>query len=145
MPVFFDVRFTSSPTATYAGNRIVWDTNNDSRGGGFDTATGTFTAPIGGVYKFSYWARGNQANQGIKMKPRINGSPTFNTTNDGTDQNLRGTAFMGNDGISGSAWTIVPLEAGGTFDLFACSHGTTVTSSLATFYNGFTGEYISSL
>lgn len=145
MPVFFDVRFTSAPTATHAGSRIVWDTINDASGGGFDTSTGTFTAPIGGVYKFSYFARGNISGQGIKMKPRINGLPTFNTTSDGTNQNLRGTAFMGNDGYSGSASTIVPLEAGGTFDLFACSHGTTVTSSLSDYYNGFTGEYISSL
>jgi hypothetical protein len=145
IPVFFDVRFTSAPTATHAGSRIVWDTINDSRGGGFDTSTGTFTAPIGGVYKFSYFARGNISGQGIKMKPRINGLPTFNTTSDGTNDNLRGTAFMSNDGYSGSASTIVPLEAGGTFDLFACSHGSTVNSSLADYYNGFTGEYISSL
>ena len=145
MPVFFDVRFTSAPTATHAGSRIVFDTINNSRGGGFDKSTGTFTAPIAGQYKFSYFMRGNIVNQGIKIKPRINGSPTFNTTNDGTDQNLLGSAFCGNDGISGSAVCIVSLEVGGTFDLHACSHGSTVNSSLATFYNGFTGEYISSL
>jgi hypothetical protein len=145
MPVFFDVRFTSAPTATYAGSRIVFDTINNSRGGGFDKSTGTFTAPIAGQYKFSYFMRGNIVNQGIKIKPRINGSPTFNTTNDGTNQNLLGSAFCGNDGLSGSAVCIVSLEVGGTFDLHACSHGSTVTSSLSNFYNGFTGEYISSL
>jgi hypothetical protein len=145
MPVFFDVRFTSAPTATYAGSRIVFDTINNSRGGGFDKSTGTFTAPIAGQYKFSYFMRGNIVNQGIKIKPRINGSPTFNTTSDGTNQNLLGTAFCGNDGLSGSAVCIVSLEVGGTFDLHACSHGSTVTSSLSNFYNGFTGEYISSL
>ncbi len=145
MPVFFDVRFTSAPTATEAGNRIVWDTVNHSRGGGFNRSTGVFTAPIAGIYKFSYWARGNIVNQGFKMKPRINGSPSFNTTSDGTNQNLRGSAFMGGDGIAGGAWTIVPLEAGGTFDLIVSSHGGSHNNSLATFYNGFTGEYISSL
>ena len=145
MPVFFDARFTSAPTATHAGTRIVFDTLNNSRGGGFDTSTGIFTAPIAGQYKFSYFMRGNIVNQGIKVKPRINGSPTFATTNDGTNQNLLGTAFCGNDGFTGAAVCIVPLEAGGTFELMACSHGSTVTSALASYYSGFTGEYISSL
>ena len=145
MPVFFDARFTSAPTATHVGSRIVFDTLNNSRGGGFDTSTGIFTAPIAGQYKFSYFMRGNIANQGIKVKPRINGSPTFATTNDGTNQNLLGTAFCGNDGLTGAAVCIVPLEAGGTFELIACTHGGTVNSALASYYSGFTGEYISSL
>ena len=145
MPVFFDARFTSAPTATHAGSRIVFDTLNNSRGGGFDTSTGIFRAPIAGQYKFSYFMRGNIANQSFKIKPRINGLPTFATTNDGTNQNLMGTAFCGGDGIAGSAVCIVPLEAGGTFELIACTHGGTVNSALASFYSGFTGEYISSL
>ena len=145
MPVFFDARFTSAPTATHVGSRIVFDTLNNSRGGGFDTSTGIFRAPIAGQYKFSYFMRGNIANQGIKVKPRINGIPTFATTNDGTNQNLLGTAFCGNDGLTGAAVCIVPLEAGGTFELIACTHGSTVTSALASYYSGFTGEYISSL
>ena len=145
MPVFFDVRFTSAPTATHAGSRIVFDTINNSRGGGFDTSTGTFKAPIAGQYKFSYFMRGNVANQSFKIKPQINGSPTFATTSDGTDENILGTAFCGGDGISGSAVCIVSLEVGGTFSLFVSTHGTTITSSLSGFYNGFTGEYISSL
>jgi hypothetical protein len=149
MPVFFDVRFTSAPTANWLGTQIVFDTINNSRGGGFDTSTGTFTAPIAGQYKFSYFMRGNIANQSFKIKPRINGLPSFTTVdngvNDGTNANLLGTAFCGGDGIQGSAVCIVKLEAGGTFELMLSSHGTLYTSALANFYNGFTGEYISSL
>jgi len=145
MPVFFDARFTSAPTATHFGTRIVFDTLNNSRGGGFDTSTGIFTAPIAGQYKFSYFMRGNQLNQSFKIKPRINGSPSFSGLSDGTDQNLLGTAFCGNDGIQGSAVCIVSLEVGGTFELILSSHASTISSALASFYNGFTGEYISSL
>jgi hypothetical protein len=149
MPVFFDVRFTSAPTANWLGTQIVFDTINNSRGGGFDTSTGTFTAQIAGQYKFSYFMRGNIANQGFKIKPRINGLPSFtsvsNDADDGTNANLLGTAFCGGDGIQGSAVCIVQLEAGGTFELMLSSHGALYSSALANFYNGFTGEYISSL
>ena len=143
-PVYFSARMTGNIAASYNGNRIAWNTLDDSRGGGFSTSSGTFTAPIAGRYKFSYFARGN-VNDSIKIKPRINGSPSFNTTSHGTDQNLIGSAFVQGDGIAGSAVCIVSLSVGGTFDLFACTHGNSHSSGLATYYNGFTGEYISSL
>jgi hypothetical protein len=143
-PVYFSARMTGNIAASHAGNRIAWNTLDDSRGGGFSTSSGTFTAPIAGRYKFSYFARGNR-NDAIKIKPRINGSPSFNTTNDGTDQNLLGSAFVQGDGIAGSAVCIVSLSVGGTFDLHACTHGNSWSDGLSTYYNGFTGEYLSSL
>jgi hypothetical protein len=143
-PVYFSARMTAHAPASRVGNRIEWNTLDESRGGGFSTSSGTFTAPIAGRYKFSYFARGN-VNDSIKIKPRINGSPSFNTTNDGTDQNLLGSAFVQGDGIAGSAVCIVSLSVGGTFDLFACTHGNNHTAGISTYYNGFTGEYLSSL
>jgi hypothetical protein len=143
-PVYFSARMTGNIAASHAGNRIAWNTLDDSRGGGFSTSSGTFTAPIAGRYKFSYFLRGN-VNDAFKIKPRINGSPSFNTTNDGTNQNLLGSAFVYNDGRAGSAVFITYLNAGGTVDLHACTHGNSHSSGLATYYNGFTGEYLSSL
>ena len=143
-PVYFSARMTGNIAASHAGNRIAWNTLDDSRGGGFSTSSGTFTAPIAGRYKFSYFLRGN-VNDSFKIKPRINGSPSFNTTNDGTNQNLLGSAFVYNDGRAGSAVFITYLNAGGTVDLHACTHGNSHSNGLATYYNGFTGEYLSSL
>jgi len=143
-PVYFSARMTGNIAASHAGNRIAWNTLDDSRGGGFSTSSGTFTAPIAGRYKFSYFVRGNVADA-FKIKPRINGSPSFNTTNNGTNQNLLGSAFVQGDGQAGSAVFITYLNSGGTVDLHACTHGNSHSNGLATYYNGFTGEYLSSL
>jgi hypothetical protein len=135
-PVYFHARRTSSTTANTSGVLITWDTVETSRGGGYDPSNGKFTAPIKGVYKFIYYARGDGTNNAFVLRPR------YNDVDPGTG-NTAGTTLGNEDGAHASAYLIHEMNEGDTLEILLYSlSGTMYISS---FYNGFYGYYLSSL
>lgn len=135
-PVYFHTRKTSSTTANTTGVVIVWNSLELSRGGGYDPSNGKFTAPIKGVYKFIYYARGDNAANNFILRPRYNG------VDPGTG-NTAGTTFGNEDGAHASAYLIHEMNEGDTLEILLYTLSGTMYISSA--YNGFYGYYLSSL
>jgi hypothetical protein len=76
-PVLFRVNIqsasNSSLTPTSGAPPIVWNNVSWNVGGGYNSSTGIFTAPIQGYYSFSHWAMTN-GNQNLVLLYYINGS-----------------------------------------------------------------------
>jgi len=135
-PVYFHARRTSSTTASVSGTLIVWNLLELGRGGGYDPSNGKFTAPIKGVYKFIYYARGDNAANNFILRPRYNG------VDPGTG-NTAGTTLGNEDGAHASAYLIHEMNEGDTLEILL--YTLSGTMYISSYYNGFYGYYLSSL
>lgn len=70
----FNVQYTG--TNLNATNVIIWDDIYINRGSGYNNSTGRFTAPISGIYWFTYHCLGNTATQTQTVARFYNGSTT---------------------------------------------------------------------
>ena len=137
--MYFSARTAAARLAAYAGNVIVFEIIDVSYGRGYDKSNGKFTAPLSGAYKFTYHVRGNTSGGNMKVRPQING------VNPGTNTLTSGSVYVYGDGYMAHGSTIVNLKAGETFELLLFSHTTGTQPTMSSDYNGFTGEYISSI
>jgi hypothetical protein len=135
-PVYFHARKTSGTTATTSGALIAWNLVDLSRGGGYDSSNGKFTAPIKGVYKFIYYARGDGTNNNFQLRPR------YNSVDPGTG-NTAGTTMGNEDGAHASAYLIHEMNEGDTLEILL--YTLSGTMYISSYYNGFYGYYLSSL
>ena len=137
-PVFVSAWCSTQPGTNSDGTpkTIVWDKVTSSKGGGYDSSTGIFTAPLPGYYKFYYTAR-CRTTQGCWLRVYVN-----NAYIEGDFQYH--TVYLSTNGMQAGNEIIVKLEQGHDFRVvFMTTSGQ--TSGIASNYNGFNGQYISSL
>ena len=79
----FRVQRTSNVAAN---NTVVYDTKKFDVGNNFNTSTGTFTAPIDGVYFFGGFAWGGTNEADIVLQFRVNGTVVERVTMQGSVQ-----------------------------------------------------------
>ena len=127
-PVYF-AAFCSSNQGS--GSTIIWDTVKEARGGGYDSTTGEFTAPIAGVYKFYYAARQlGGAGTGVYLRIQKNG----------TDISVGyGAVYLSTTRDMASNAVLLRLNVGDVISIYAFAY------DIASNYNAFVGEYFSSL
>ena len=95
-PVAFFVR--SGNSSTSAGNVITsWSTPVVNEGNGFSTSTGRFTAPVAGIYVFSFTILADADTTQTNIRLRKNGSVYVQAREDTQNsryQTISGTAVM---------------------------------------------------
>ncbi len=95
-PVAFFVRSGNSNTS--AGNVITsWSTPVVNEGNGFSTSTGRFTAPVAGIYVFSFTILADADTSQTNIRLRKNGSVYVQAREDTQNsryQTISGTAVM---------------------------------------------------
>jgi hypothetical protein len=129
-PVYFGATSTSYRYAASTGAIIIFDSLVESRGGGYDTSTGRFTVPLAGTYRFDFYAR-LHGSISIYARLRING----------TAQQL-GRCYFSVASVMGGFSAIHKLNAGDIVDIIIQE---STSARITNQYNGFIGQYISSL
>jgi len=127
-PVYFAAYNTNG---TSPGNTVIWDELWISRGGGYDTSTGIFTAPIAGIYKFYYTLRqAGGATSGLWARVQLNGSDISNTY---------GAIYLSTTRDQAGSTVLLNLNVGDEISVKVYNY------DMASVYNSFVGEYFSSL
>jgi hypothetical protein len=135
-PAFF-VQYgpTAGGTSTSLyGTKIVYTDVVVDKGGDYNTTSGVFTAPINGIYKFTWGCIGNNANTVYRYFPHKNNSP-LRTPDGNRDINalrLDGIA-SGNEYVDGEKTVMVELSTNDTFHINFRPDNYT-SSSRASFY-----------
>jgi len=130
-PVYFSARSSLIRYGASNGAIIEFDTILEQRGGGYST-TGVFTCPLAGVYKFDYFVRNTTTSAGY-IRIYVNNVYQIGI----------GTAYiLGVSGTMGYASYMKALNVGDTVDLRLFN---TTSVGITNQYNGFIGQYISSL
>jgi hypothetical protein len=129
-PVYFAASATDYVNAASGGAVIVFDRVEVSRGGGYDSSTGEFTVPLAGIYRFDFYAR-QHGSTAIYARMQKNGSSqTF------------GRAYFGAASVMGGSTGVFRLNVGDTIRIKLYN---TSAGQITNQYNGFIGQYISSL
>ena len=100
-PAFF-VRNSSHRSAT---EYVAWDVVYHNTGGAYDTGTGRFTAPVTGIYHFSWGGINNPAGTLSRSFLHVNGA---NYAGDATQLRLDSGAAYG----EGTNYATIPLSEG---------------------------------
>jgi len=127
-PVYFAAYNTNG---TSAGDTVIWDELWISRGGGYDTSTGIFTAPLDGIYKFYYTLRqAGGATTALWARVQLNGS----------DINISyGAIYLQTTRDQAGSTVLLKLKAGDEISVKVYNY------DMASGYSSFVGEYFSSL
>ena len=133
-PVFFRVRKT---TDTFGGtDPIIWNEAMVNKGGGYDTNTGKFTAPVSGYYEFIYGGVSGRSDWSAEMFAKKN------------DVKIDGSGAYAAGG--GSHWAralvntvILELNQGDVFHLYLVSGNQDMYGGSTYSYNFFSGKYLS--
>ena len=129
-PVYFAASATGYRNAASGGAVIVFDRVEVSRGGGYDSSTGVFTVPLAGIYRFDFYAR-QHGSTAIYARMQKNGSSqTF------------GRAYFGAASVMGGSTGVFRLNVGDTIQIRLYNNS---AGQITNQYNGFIGQYISSL
>jgi hypothetical protein len=129
-PVYFGATSTAYRYASSTGTVIIFDSLIKSRGGGYDTSTGRFTVPLAGTYRFDFYAR-QHGSTSAYSRLRING----------TAQQF-GRCYFGEASVMVSLAAIHELNVGDIVDIIMQED---TSARITNQYNGFIGQYISSL
>ena len=124
-PVYFNVRCSTNAAAGI----IPWNDITESKGGGFDTTTGTFITPLTGVYSFSYTIRERDNNASIYTRVVING----------VENSTLGRIYLRSN-YAQSAITFLRFMNQGDTLAIQLNNG-----DMSSNYNQFSGQYISSV
>jgi hypothetical protein len=136
-PVYFGATSTAYRYATSTGAIIIFNSLIKQRGGGYDTSTGRFTAPLAGIYRFDFYAR-LHGSISIYARLRINGS----AIPDGSGVQQLGRCYFSVASVMGGFSAIHKLNAGDIVDVIIQE---STSARITNQYNGFIGQYISSL
>jgi hypothetical protein len=133
-PVFFRARKT---TDTFGGtDPIIWNETMVNKGGGYDTTTGKFTAPISGYYEFIYGGVSGRSDWSAEMFAKKN-----NVKIDGSGAY---TAGGGNHWARSLMNTVIlELNQGDVFHLYLQTGNQDMYGGSAYSYNFFSGKYLS--
>jgi hypothetical protein len=126
--------FSGHLTSNYNGTGIVpWDTIHIIKGCSFNTSTGRLTIEIKGKYRVYYTARQwGTDGVAIYLRTRINGTQL------GTGY---GAIYLSTTRDQASTTVILDLDVGDVVDIYSPS----ANGGIASNYNAFTVEYLSSI
>jgi hypothetical protein len=127
-PIYFAAYNTNG---TSAGNTVIWNELWISRGGGYDTGTGIFTAPLAGIYKFYYTLRqSGGGSASLYARVQLNGSDVSNNY---------GAIYLSTTRDQAGSTVLFKLNAGDEISVKVYGY------DMASAYSSFVGEYFSSL
>ena len=133
-PVFFRARKT---TDSFGGtDPIIWNETMVNKGGGYDTTTGKFTAPVSGYYEFIYGGVSGREDWSAeifakKNGVKIDGSGAYTSGGDGHwARHLMNTV-------------ILELNQGDVFHLYIVTGNQDFYGTSTYSYNFFSGKYLS--
>jgi hypothetical protein len=130
-PAAFSVAY--NPTSLSGNQTIIWNLVYHNIGGGYNSSSGLFTAPVSGYYHFTVWGMTSGSTSGvIEFQFRKNGSTV--------QQRPYGQAGSNYGNATGTI--IEYLSVGDTMSIFLTNSATMYASS-AQSYNGFSGFYLS--
>jgi len=129
-PVYFAASATDYRYASSSGTVIVFDRVEVSRGGGYDSSTGVFTVPLAGIYRFDFYARQHGSTPLYARIQKNGSSQTF------------GRAYFGAASVMGGSTGVFRLNVGDTIQIKLYDNS---AGRITDQYNGFIGQYISSL
>jgi len=131
-PVYFAAHATDYRYAKDGGEIIRFDTVEVSKGGGYDSSDGVFTVPLAGIYKFHFYARAH-GTTALYARVVINGVEQYPGL---------GQAYILSSSNMGSLTAMYALNVG---DTVAINLRNDSAGRITNQYNGFIGQYISSL
>ena len=127
-PIYFAAYNTNGASA---GNTVIWNELWISRGGGYNTSTGIFTAPLAGIYKFYYTLRqSGGAGTSLYARVQLNGSDL---------STQYGAIYLQTTRDQAGSTVLLKLNAGDNISIKVYSY------DMASAYSSFVGEYFSSL
>lgn len=127
-PIYFAAYNTNGASA---GNTVIWNELWISRGGGYDTGTGIFTAPLAGIYKFYYTLRqSGGTTASLYARVQLNGSDVSNNY---------GAIYLSTTRDQAGSTVLFKLNAGDEISVKVYNN------DMASAYSSFVGEYFSSL
>jgi len=141
-PVFFRANIetpSNSALLPASGAPIIWNNVSWNVGGGYNSGTGIFTAPIQGYYSFNHWAM-SKGNLSIVFVYYINNA-LANDLNP-----VRTEPYQKNTGnhTQNSGTTTFKMRAGDRIHIALGDGNIFVSAAGSAMYNNFEGYYLSS-
>jgi hypothetical protein len=127
-PIYFAAYNTNG---TSADSTVIWNELWISRGGGYSTGTGIFTAPLAGIYKFYYTLRqSGGAATALWARVQLNGADI---------SSAYGAIYLQTTRDQAGSTVLLKLNAGDEISVKVYNY------DMASGYSSFVGEYFSSL
>ena len=130
----------STLTPTSGAPPIIWNNVSWNVGGGYNTSTGIFTAPIQGYYSFNHWAMTN-GNANMVLVYYINGLVTNDLNPVRTEPYAKQNSFSH---VQNSGTTTFKMRTGDQLYIALTSGNIFVSAAGTAMYNNFEGYYLSS-
>ena len=130
----------STLTPTSGAPPIIWNNVSWNVGGGYNTSTGIFTAPIQGYYSFNHWAM-TDGNANMVLVYYINGLVTNDLNPVRTEPYAKQNSYSH---VQNSGTTTFKMRTGDQLYIALTSGNIFVSAAGTAMYNNFEGYYLSS-